>query len=164
LKAVPMTYGRDLQEDKEALFDAAVTARGALRALTAATNSLDLRAERAAARAGAGYSTATDLADYLVRKGVPFRTAYEAVKRLILDASAAGTPLHALDAPTLSQAHPAFREDALAAATPARSVAARAIPGGTAPSMVHAALSAAEDRLAAHRVALTASSAVERPG
>ena len=59
-----MTYGRDLQEDKEALFDAAATARGALRALTVAVASLELRPARAAERAGAGYATATDLADY----------------------------------------------------------------------------------------------------
>ena len=156
LKALPMTYGRDLQEDKEALFDAAVTTRGALRALTVATNGLELDADRAAVRAAAGYSTATDLADYLVRKGVPFRSAYEAVKRVVLDASAAGTSLEALSVENLRAAHPAFDADALEAVRTARSVAARDLPGGTAPAQVGRALGEAEQRLAAHRTRLSA--------
>ena len=150
LKSVPMTYGRDLQEDKEALFDAAVQTRGALRALTVATNSLELDADRAAQRAGAGYSTATDLADYLVRKGVPFRTAYEAVKQVVLTAASAGTPLESLSLDMLRATHPAFQTDALEAVRTARSVAARDVPGGTAPSRVTAALEAAQQRLVAH--------------
>ena len=156
LKGLPMTYGRDLQEDKEALFDAAAQTRGALRALTVATNSLDLDADRAAVRAGAGYSTATDLADYLVRKGVPFRTAYEAVKQVVLAASGSSTPLEALALETLRAAHPKFGPDALEAVRTARSVGARDLPGGTAPVQVARALREAERRLAAHRALLSA--------
>ncbi|HET7771140.1 MAG TPA: argininosuccinate lyase [Chloroflexota bacterium] len=155
LKAVPMTYGRDLQEDKEALFDAAVTTRGALRALTVVTESLEIDADRAAARAAAGYSTATDLADYLVRKGVPFRTAYEAVKQVVLSAAANGTPLESLVLEQLRAAHPAFEADALEAVRPARSVGARNVPGGTAPGQVGSVLAEAERRLAQHHERLS---------
>src|SRR4029453_16804889 len=110
LKGVPMTYGRDLQEDKEALFDAAVTTRGALRALAVAVASLELRPERAAERAGAGYATATDLADFLARRGVPFRTAYDTVKRLVSDCAATGRPLTDLTVDDLRRYHPLFDE------------------------------------------------------
>ncbi len=151
LKSVPMTYGRDLQEDKEALFDSAATVRGALRALTVATRTLELRVERAAERAAAGYSTATDLADYLVRRGLPFRTAYDAVKRVVLDAVARGVPLGDLSVEDLRRFHPAFELDALEAVRVERSVGARDVPGGTAPAQVCAALGAAEERLQQHR-------------
>ena len=151
LKAVPMTYGRDLQEDKEALFDAVVTTRGALRALTVATESLELDADRAERRAGAGYSTATDLADYLVRKGVPFRTAYEAVKQVVSSASTSDVTLDGLSIEALRSAHPLFDGDALDAVRTSHAVAARDVPGGTASVRVERALAAAERRLAANR-------------
>jgi len=151
LKGVPMTYGRDLQEDKESLFDSTATARAALRALTVATRTLELNVERAAHRAEAGYSTATDLADYLVRAGVPFRTAYDVVKRLVSDAAAAGKPLQALTAPELRRYHDAFDAGALNVVSAAQAVAARDVPGGTAPRRVREALGAAEARLAARR-------------
>ena len=153
LKGVPMTYGKDLQEDKEALFDSAVTARGALRALTVATRTLELRAERAAERAGAGYSTATDLADYLVRRGVPFRTAYEAVKRIVLDAAAVGRQLFDMTGDDFRRYHPAFEDDAPEALRVERSISARSVPGGTANARVADALGQAERRLALHRTA-----------
>ncbi|MBI3973978.1 MAG: argininosuccinate lyase [Chloroflexi bacterium] len=151
LKGLPMTYGRDLQEDKEALFDAAKTVRGALHALTVAVESLELRADRAAERAAAGYSTATDLADSLVRAGVPFRTAYDAVKRLVQHCAATNRPLDALTVDELRQFHPALGPEALAAAPVERSVAARNVPGGTAPAQVRQALVAATARTAVQR-------------
>jgi argininosuccinate lyase len=151
IKAVPMTYGRDLQEDKPALFDVAATARAALRALAVAVGSLELRPERAAERAGAGYSTATDLADYLVRAGVPFRTAYEAVKGLVVECTAAGRPLMALTLDQLRKHHPSFGEDALAAVTVEKALTARDVVGGTAPSQVAHALDDAVQRCAQAR-------------
>jgi argininosuccinate lyase len=151
LKGVPMTYGRDLQEDKEPLFDAAATLRGALRALSVAVESLELRTERAAQRAAAGYSTATDLADYLVRAGVPFRTAYEATKVLVLDLAASGRTLADLSVPDLQRYHPSFGAGALEAVTVERSVAARDVPGGTAPARVAQALREATERTATAR-------------
>src|SRR5205823_6611452 len=119
-----------------------------LRALTIAIESIELRTERAAARAGAGYSTATDLADYLVRAGVPFRSAYEAVKALVAECLAAGTPLDKLTLEQLRAHHPAFGPDALAAISVERALAARDVPGGTAPNQVRRALADAEQRLA----------------
>lgn len=146
LKGLGMTYGRDLQEDKQALFDTAATTRSALRALSVAVGSLELRIERAEARAAAGYSTATDLADYLVQRGVPFRTAYEAVKRLVLHCASAERALDALTADELRRFHPTFGADALTAVSPRSAVAARDIPGGTAPARVAAAIRQARKR------------------
>ncbi len=151
LKGLPMTYGRDLQEDKPALFDAAATARGALRALAVAAGSIELRADRAAERAAAGYSTATDLADYLVRAGLPFRTAYETVKQLVQQCAAAGRPLTSLSAEELQAVHPALGGAALEALRVESSVAARDVPGGTAPLRVATALEEASARLEAQR-------------
>jgi argininosuccinate lyase len=156
LKGLPMTYGRDLQEDKEALFDAAVTTRGALRALAVAVASLELRPERAAERAGAGYATATDLADFLARRGVPFRTAYDTVKRLVSDCAAAGRPLTDLTVDDLRRYHPLFDEGARLAVSVEHAVAARDVPGGTAPGRVADALAAAEARHAERRAAWAA--------
>ena len=135
-----MTDGRYLQDDKEALFDTARTVRGALRALTVATSSLEINRDRAASRASAGYSTATDLADYLVRCGVPFRTAYEVVKRLVMDRLADGRAFADMTSRELREYHPAFGDDALLATTVAASVASRDIPGGTAPNRVSLAV------------------------
>ncbi|HEX2187236.1 MAG TPA: argininosuccinate lyase, partial [Chloroflexota bacterium] len=146
IKGLPMTYGRDLQEDKEPVFDAATAVRGALRALRVAVESLELRTDQAAARAAAGYSTATDLADHLVRQGVPFRTAYEAVKRLVADCSASARPLTTLTLDDLRRYHPAFSPDALRAVQLEAAVQARDVPGGTAPPRVAAALTAARRR------------------
>ena len=143
-KGLPMTYGRDLQDDKEALFDTARTVRGALRALAVAVASLEIDRDRALARAGAGYSTATDLADYLVRAEVPFRTAYDVVKRLVIDRLADGRAIADLSAAELRAYHPAFEDDALNAATVPASVAARDVPGGTAPVRVAAAVEASK--------------------
>jgi argininosuccinate lyase len=151
LKGLPMTYGRDLQEDKAAIFDAAVTARGALRALTVAVESLELRPERAAQRAGAGYATATDLADYLARRGVPFRTAYDAVKRLVADCLVDARPLTDLTLADLRRYHEAFEADALLAVRVEHAVAARDVPGGTAPNRVRDALAGAVARRESQR-------------
>lgn len=155
-KGLPMTYGRDLQDDKEALFDTARTVRGALRALTVAVGSLEIDRDRALARAGAGHATATDLADYLVRAGIPFRTAYEVVKRLVTDRLADGRTIADMTAAELRSYHDGFGDDALAAATVTASLAARDIPGGTAPSRVAMAVERSRREVAAARAAWTA--------
>lgn len=151
VKSLPMTFGRDLQEDKEALFDAAQTVRGALRALNVAIESLELRPERAADLAAAGNSTATDLADYLARSGVPFRTAYEVTKAVVLECAASGQALGSVSLDQLRKHHPAFGPDALEALRVERSIAARDVPGGTAPVQVRGALRTAEERTLAQR-------------
>ena len=147
VKAVPMTYGKDLQEDKEALFDVAATLRGALRALTVAVSSLELRPERASERAAGGYSTATDLADYLVRAGLPFRSAYETAKAIVLHCIGRGQTLWDVPLDELQPFHPSLDARALEALSVRRSLGARDVPGGTAPAQVSAALAAAEVRL-----------------
>jgi argininosuccinate lyase len=108
--------------------------------LTVAVASLEIDRDRAESRAGAGHSTATDLADYLVRAGLPFRTAYEVVRRLVMDRQADGRAITDLTVAELQAYHPAFEADALQAATVAASIAARDVPGGTAPVRVAEAI------------------------
>ncbi len=83
LKALPLAYNKDMQEDKEPLFDALDTVVGSLRIMTSMINEIQVNAEVLAEQAGAGFSTATEIADYLVRKGLPFRSAHEVVGRVV---------------------------------------------------------------------------------
>ena len=116
LKGVPMTYGRDLQEDKEALFDATATARGALRALTVAVASLELRPERAARpRRAPGTPPPPTWPTSSPARGVPFRTAYETVKRLVTGLRRRPAPSTDLSVDDLRRYHPLFDEEALGA-------------------------------------------------
>ena len=83
IKGLPLAYNRDLQEDKEALFDAADTLRGSLEVMTGVVGSLSFRPERLAAAASIGFSSATDLAEYLALAGLPFRQAHGVVGRIV---------------------------------------------------------------------------------
>ncbi len=151
LKGLPLAYNRDLQEDKEALFDAVDTTRAALVAMTGLVGSMAPQPIRMAAQATASFSTATELADYLARKGLPFRQAHEVVGKLVQHCLAAGKSLEQLTVPELTTASPQLGVDALEQVTAAAAVAAKDVPGGTAPSRVALALKAAQARLAAHR-------------
>jgi argininosuccinate lyase len=142
LKGLPLAYNRDLQEDKPPLFDAAATLRQCLDVLAAMLPRLAFRTERMAAAAD-GLLLATDLADALVERGVPFRRAHETVAGLVRHCLATGTPLRALGAPTLRRLAPQLDTAALRALTPARSVSRRRVIGGTAPSEVRRQLARA---------------------
>ena len=83
LKSLPLAYNKDLQEDKEPLFDALDTVVGSLRIMTAMIKEMQVNIDTLAEQAGAGFSTATEIADYLVRKGLPFRMAHEIVGRVV---------------------------------------------------------------------------------
>jgi argininosuccinate lyase len=111
LKALPMTYNRDLQEDKERVFDSADTVRATTRLCTAML--ANTRVNRSVCRAAASDPTllATDLADYLVRKGVPFRTAHHAVGEAVLLSEKRRKPLDKLTAEDLCSVHKAFGAD-----------------------------------------------------
>jgi argininosuccinate lyase len=147
LKGLPLSYNRDLQEDKEALFDSVDTIMSTVGIFNAMVPELEFDAERMEAAAAGGYSLATDLADYLVRKGVPFRDAHQAVAALVEHAQGKGKALSEL---TLSEYHkfsPLFDKDVLGIDV-RWSVGSRDVPGGTAPKRVKAALNAARKRLA----------------
>lgn len=148
LKGLPLAYNRDLQEDKPALFDAEDTLLSTLEVLAAMLPRIEVDAQRAKRAAAANYSLATDLADYLVRKGLPFREAHEAVGRIVRHAELSGLPLSRVPLDVLREHSPLFGADALAIDI-ASSLKSRDVPGGTAPRRVAAALRAARKRIAA---------------
>src|SRR5690606_23160541 len=94
LKGLPLTYNRDLQEDKEPVFDAVDTLELVLPALTGMISTMQVRAERLAAVAPAGFTLATEVADWLVRRQVPFREAHEITGRLVALCARRGCDLH----------------------------------------------------------------------
>ena len=150
LKGLPLAYNRDLQEDKEPLFDAVDTLQATLDAMQGMLASCEIDAERMAAAAGDSSLLATDMADYLVARGVPFREAHAAVSALCDLAAARGVPVTDLPLDEMRARCPAFAED-VRALTAAASAAARDVPGGTAPARVREALAAARARLEASR-------------
>jgi argininosuccinate lyase len=143
LKGLPLSYNRDLQEDKAGLFDAAATLRDALDVLAAMLPALRFDTARMA-HAADGLLLATDVADLLVeRHGMPFRQAHEVVGALVRHCLATGTQLRDVDARTLRRLSPRLTPDLVRRLTPARSVARRAVIGGTAPAAVRRALARA---------------------
>jgi argininosuccinate lyase len=148
LKGLPLAYNRDLQEDKQPLFDTVDVIVPTLDVMAAMLPRLTLNADRAAEAASGGYLLATDVADYLVRKGVPFRDAHQAISELVRYAESSGKALADLTLDEYRRFSPEFQEDVLTLDTRA-SVDARAATGGTATSQVQAALAEAHKRLEA---------------
>ncbi|APV49281.1 argininosuccinate lyase [Betaproteobacteria bacterium GR16-43] len=147
IKGQPLAYNKDNQEDKEPLFDAVDTLNDVLTLLTELLDGLKARPDRMRAALAEGYATATDLADYLVRKGLPFRDAHDAVARAVREAEKAGKDLAQLPLATLQSFSPLVGEDVFAFLTPEGSVASRKHIGGTAPVAVRAAIARARKAL-----------------
>jgi argininosuccinate lyase len=147
MKGQPLAYNKDNQEDKEPLFDAVDTVKDSLSVFAGMVAGMQPvpRAMRAAVLEG--HATATDLADYLVRKGVPFRDAHEAVARAVREAERLGVDLAALPLSKLKQFSKQIEADAKRVLTPEGSVASRNHVGGTAPPQVRAAIARARKRL-----------------
>jgi argininosuccinate lyase len=143
MKGLPLTYNSDMQEDKEPFFDSADTLAAVFDVVPPMLASLAFRTDRLRQAAGEHFATATDLADYLVGKGLPFRDAHEVVGRVVRHAIDAGVRLEALDLATLRRFSPLIDADVAAAITVEASLAARATTGGTAPAAVRRALEAA---------------------
>ena len=135
LKGLPLTYNRDLQEDKEGFFDTVDTLLSTLRVFADMLPGMTLNAERVESLASESYMLATDLADYLVGKGVPFREAHGVMRRLCQYCEAEGKSLSDLPLAEYREYSPQF-DDEVYAITAAASVAARDNPGGTAPNRV----------------------------
>jgi len=131
LKALPVGYNRDLQETKPALFDAFDAAEASVEAVTRAVRRLEVNVERMREEGSDPAMLATDLAEYLVRKGIAFREAHGAVGRLMRHGADTGRPLTEYELPELRRFHQAFGADALGLLNPASSVARRNSPGGT---------------------------------
>ena len=143
LKGLPLTYNRDLQEDKEPLFDSVDTLRGVLSVLEPMLGAMRFRPERLAAAARGGFMLATDVADYLVEKQVPFRRAHEVVGEVVQWCVAEGKELHQLTLEEWQRFSPAFEADLLPRLTPEAAVARRTSYGGTSPENVARQLRAA---------------------
>lgn len=135
LKGLPSSYDKDLQEDKEPVFMAFDTLMIVLPVMTGVIETLAPQPEKMLAQLEPGL-LATDLADYLVRKGLPFREAHHVVGQVVQAAEKAGQPLTVLPLGTLQAIHPLFGADAVEALTIEGSLAAREAVGGTAPSAV----------------------------
>jgi len=125
LKGLPLAYNKDMQEDKEAVFDAFDTVSASLRVTATVLRNIGVNKERASAAAASGYMNATELADYLVRKGMPFREAHEVVGKIVMRAIAAGKELEQMD---LSE----FGDDVYEALSLERTLGAKSQIGGTA--------------------------------
>jgi argininosuccinate lyase len=147
MKGQPLAYNKDNQEDKEPLFDSVDTVKDSLRVFCELVPGIVVKSEAMERAAKRGYATATDLADYLVKKGVPFRDAHEAVAHAVKQAMQQGVDLAALPLPVLQGFHPAIAEDALAALTLRGSLASRKVVGGTAPEQVRAQIARHRARL-----------------
>ncbi len=148
MKAQPLAYNKDNQEDKEPLFDAVDTTKDCLAIFTGLVSGLEPVPAAMRAALAEGHATATDLADYLVRKGTPFRDAHEVVARAVREAERRGVDLAALPLATLKRFSPKIGADVKRVLTPEGSVAARNHPGGTAPAAVRRAIAQARKRLA----------------
>jgi argininosuccinate lyase len=149
MKAQPLAYNKDNQEDKEPLFDTVDNVKGCLKVYADMMRYLNVRRERMRAAAAAGFSTATDLADYLVRKGIPFRDAHEIVGKAVALGVREGRDLAELDLAELQRFSDRIEADIYAVLSLDGSVAARDHFGGTAPAQVRAAVARARARMAA---------------
>ena len=142
MKGLPLAYNRDMQEDKEGFFDTVDTLLATLIVFTGMVKTLKVKAENTRRAAEGGYILATDLADYLVKKGVAFRTAHEIVGKLVNYAAGKGKTLTELDIKEYKKFSPQFGKDVYKI-TVESSLAARDVTGGTAPRQVKKALAKA---------------------
>ena len=148
MKGQPLTYNKDNQEDKEPLFDSIDTVIGSLRAFTDMTSAIKPNHEQMRRAAMLGFATATDLADYLVKKGVAFRDAHEIVGKAVGLCVAAGRDLADLSMEEFKALSDVIEEDVYEVMTLEGSIASRDHLGGTAPAQVTAAIERAGKRLA----------------
>ncbi len=148
MKGLPLAYNKDLQEDKEALFDAVKTVHSCLEAMTILFNEgLSFQTRRLNEAVAEDFSNATDVADYLATKGVPFREAYNLVGKVVKTSLAAGKLLKDLSLDEWQALHPAFEADIYEAIAPRQVVAARNSYGGTGFEQVRVALQQARSHL-----------------
>ncbi|MCG8400408.1 MAG: argininosuccinate lyase, partial [Firmicutes bacterium] len=149
VKGLPLAYNTDLQEDKEGTFDAIDTVAACLRITAEMLQKSEFRVERMNAAARGGYLTATDLADYLVAKGMPFRDAHRTVGRIVAAAAAKGVSIKEMPLDELQAVCPAIDRSVYALLTPESAVARRTSPLGTSPGQVESQLALAAELLAA---------------
>ncbi|HIX14077.1 MAG TPA: argininosuccinate lyase [Candidatus Anaerofilum faecale] len=140
LKGLPLAYNKDMQEDKEAIFDALATTRACLSAITPMLRTMTVRPDKMRAAAAKGFINATDCADYLAKKGVPFRDAYKATGQLVRLCIEKGCTLETLPLEEYKAVCPAFEQDVYAAIDLIACVSQRRSYGGPAPEAVEVQL------------------------
>ena len=148
MKGLPLAYNKDLQEDKEGVFDAVKTVKACLQAMTILLNEgIEFKTQRLAEAVAEDFSNATDVADYLASKDVPFREAYNLVGKVVKTSIAAGKLLKDLTLEEWQQLHPAFEADIYEAIAPKQVVSARNSYGGTGLVQVSQAIERAKSQL-----------------
>ncbi|HEV8589941.1 MAG TPA: argininosuccinate lyase [Pyrinomonadaceae bacterium] len=147
MKGLPLAYNKDMQEDKEALFDTVDTVTACLSVTATVLRNIRVNQTRARAAATHGYLNATEMADYLVRKGIPFREAHETVGKIVMRAIEQHVELDGLSLDELKSFSPLFEDDVTDALSLEKTLATKSQIGGTAPERVAAELSMARKRL-----------------
>jgi len=148
MKGLPLTYSKDMQEDKEQVFDAADTMNLCIAAMTGMIRTMIIKSDAMLTAAGKGYSTATDLADWLVRElNIAFRQAHHITGEVVKRAEAKSVTLEQLSLADLQAVEPRITEAARAMLSVQASVASRTSFGGTAPERVRAAIAAAKKEI-----------------
>lgn len=147
MKGLPLAYNKDMQEDKEALFDTVDTVSACLAISNTVLRNVRVNGARALDAATHGYLNATELADYLARKRLPFREAHETVGRVVMHAIERGCELEELSFEELKSFHPLIETDVFAALSVKNTLATKSQTGGTSPERVAAELESARKRL-----------------
>lgn len=149
MKGLPLAYSKDMQEDKEQVFDAADNLMLALAAMEGMVKDMSANVDNLAAAAGSGFSTATDLADWLVRAvNMPFRTAHHVTGTLVAMAESKGCDLADLSIEDMKSVHDEITEDVYSVLTVENSVKSRMSYGGTSPAQVRVQIQRWKDVLA----------------
>ncbi len=155
MKSLPLAYNKDMQEDKEGAFDAMSTYSDSLHCMAGMIPTMTVNVDRMEEAAHGGFMAATDLSDYLVGKGMPFRQAHEVIGRLVLECEKAGRTLQSLSLDELREHSCLFDEGALDALDIKRIVARRTTEGGTGNEAVEMQLAQAEETLESEKSALS---------
>jgi argininosuccinate lyase len=147
LKGLPLAYNKDMQEDKEAVFDAFDTATNSLNVVSTVLNNIAVDEQRSHEAVSRGYMNATELADYLVRKGMPFRDAHGLVGKVVVKAVEMGKEINQLSISELRAYSNLIDDDVFAILTLERTVASKDCVGGTSPSQVNKAIAIARQNI-----------------
>ncbi len=147
LKGLPLAYNKDMQEDKEAVFDSFDTVSASLQVTSTVLRNISVNKERALAAASRGYMNATELADYLVRKGMPFRNAHEVVGKIVLLAVEKGKELEQIPLAELKEFSELIAEDVFATLSLDQTLKSKSQVGGTSPELISATLAQARESL-----------------
>jgi argininosuccinate lyase len=145
LKGLPLAYNKDMQEDKEAVFDGLDTVGSCLEVTSTVLRNITVNNDRARAAASSGYMNATELADYLVRKGMPFRDAHEVIGKIVMRAIELGKELDQLSLAELREFSPLFAGDVHLALSLEQTLKSKSQVGGTSPELLPAALAQARE-------------------